>query len=330
MPAVGFTRAGQPGALSFEEAPDWYDANTNVPWAAIALVAQLEKDVRRFGMGLSPSGADEETTCIRQLAIKKFLDYLINGISTWQAMEGTILHHAFESIAPPRPGWYRELLFPDYFVENDILHPDANVQRDPLSGSLELEMFDGIWMNGKLDLVREDWLKLSDYKSKAWGGWRDRKTRAWKIKHYPPDMGQHLQLNLYRRAIELCTGVNPKELKIDRVYRGARDANQAWIPYNIPVMANAELEARIRPHVEAGQDAFAMLRQIVIDNPKATKEELQALLIEGIKEIPMDGLDKGMLRNTKCTEYCTQQPICFRLAGMVDFDSEPDDLLAIT
>jgi hypothetical protein len=38
----------------------------------------------------------------------------------------------------------------------------------------------------------------------------------------------------------------------------------------------------------------------------------------------MEGLDQGMLNNTKCSLYCTQQPICYAMAGMVDFDSTPE------
>jgi hypothetical protein len=328
MPAVGFVKPGG-GYLSFDEAPDYYDKHTDVPWSAIALIAKLEKDARRFGLGMSPSGADGETTCIRQLAIKKFLDYLISGISSWQALEGTILHHGFEEIAPPRPGWERELLFPDFFVNEGIILDSANWQKDPLSGSLELEMFPGIWMNGKIDLSKHDWTAIADYKTKAWSGWKDRATGKWKIRHYPPDINNRIQINLYRRAVELCTGINPTELIIHRVYRGARDAQQAWKKYRLEVMSNDELEFRIRDHVVRGQDTFQALRQIVIDNPKATKEELQELLIEGIREVPMDGLDKQMLRGTKCTLYCDQQPVCFKIAGMVGFDDKPDDLLQI-
>lgn len=325
MPAVGFTKPGHPGKLSFEEAPKWYAENTEVPAEAIALLAKLEKDARRFGLGLSPSGADAETTCIRQLAIKKFLDYLVNGVKEWQATEGTIWHAAFEAVAPAQDGWQREVLVPDFMEGAD----NIPLQRDPLSGSLELEVFDGIWMNGKVDKLRDDFTEIEDFKTKAWGGWKDRKTGMWKIRHYPPDMGAHLQLNLYRRMVEVCTGVNPSKLTLRRMYRGARDAEQAWKKFDIPVMSNDELEARIRPHIERGQEAFAMLRQIVIDNPNASKKELQPLLIEGIKTLPLDGRDKRMLRDTKCHLYCTQQPICFQLAGLVGFDDEPQNLLEI-
>ena len=329
MPAVGFTKPGHEGWLKFEDAPEWYAEFTEVPAEAIAILVKLEGDARRYGVGLSPSAADSTTTCRRQLAIKKFLDYLINGVQEWQATEGTTWHKAFEVIAPPTKGWLREVLIPDQWFAGGprtrgIEDLPSYIQRDPLSGSLECEVFPGIWMNGKVDKLRDDCSALEDFKTKAWGGYRDRKTKMWKIRHYPPEIGNAIQLNLYRRMVEVCTGVNPGELTIRRMYRGARDPQQAWKKYDIQVMSNDELEARIRDFTIEAQDMFATLRQIVIDNPKASKAELQDLLVEGIKKLPMEGLEQGMLNSSKCSLYCTQQPICYEMAGMVDFDSTPE------
>lgn len=329
MPAVGFTKPGQGGKLSFEEAPEWYAQNTEVPAEAIALIAYLEQDSRRYGQTVTPSGACEDTTCLRQQAIKRFLKYLINGISSWQATEGTAWHYAFERAVPTRvdeDDWHREVLLPRFFVGKTT----ANVEKDPLSDSHAVEIFPGLWTSGKLDKLKTDFTEIEDFKTQAWAGYREKKTGLWKVTHYPPKEDNVIQLNMYRRMVEVCTRVNPSKLTIRRMYRGARDAQQAWKKFDVRVMSNDELEATIRPFMERAAGIFGELRDIVLSTEDGP--ERQEKLVEVISKLPLDGKDKRMLGNQKCTLYCTQRPICYKMAGLVGFEDEADSesLLEIT
>jgi hypothetical protein len=352
VPAIGFTKPGHPGEeLSFEDAPEWYAEHTEIPAEAIALVGSLEGDPRRRGTNMSPSAACEKVTCIRQLAIKKFVPYLINGISEWAATEGTAWHKAFEDSRPDcLDGFYREVLLPDFF------HPSVMADRYPLAqlersiadvednwntlaqkgyireieyvknvhSSWEIQVFDGIWMNGKVDKLREDMLRIEDFKTKAWGGWQDRKTGQHKIKHYPPGPSDKIQLNLYRRMVEVMTGVNPTELYIRRMYRGARSAREAWKKYRIDVMSNDQLEAQIRPFVERAVKHFTALKQIE-DDALAKGDDPGPAILRYIKDLPLDGERLHMFNGHKCPEWCTQMPICFELSGKVRFETKPDE-----
>jgi hypothetical protein len=296
---------------------------------------------------MSPSVACEKTTCIRQLAIKKFLPYLINGVSEWMATEGTAWHKAFEGVTPEvEDEYYREVLLPDFYEifspAKDSFNPPTTWKGDidwpglikddkirlfqytPDHSSWEINLFPGIWMNGKVDKLRDDMLRIEDFKTKSWGGWKDFKTGQHKIKHYPPDRGATIQLNLYRRMVEVVTGVNPKELVIRRMYRGARVAAEAWKKYDIDVWSNDELEANIRPHVDRAVAAFTDLKGIE-DRHVSNESDPIPELLAYINQLPLDGHQKHMLNGTKCPLYCTQMPICFELAKMVRFETKPDE-----
>jgi hypothetical protein len=326
MPAVGFTMPGHEGSLSFEEAPKWYEQNTETPAEAIRIVASLEGDPRRRGVNLSPSNGCPANFCLRQVALKKFIKYLINGVSEWQATEGSAWHKAFEDVTPKTADEYhRELLLPDGLL--DVLGPEAWAkhkregtcrwfQYTPDHESCEVQLFPGIWMNGKVDKLREDMLRIEDFKTKAWAGWKDRKTGAHKIRHYPPGKSETIQLNLYRRMVEVITGINPQELVIRRMYRGARLADEAWKKYDMDVLSNDELEANVRPHVERSVGVLTTLKEIEEAELAAGRDPESALLAE-IAKLEMTGHVKGFFNNQKCSLYCTQMPICFELGNMV-------------
>jgi hypothetical protein len=333
MPAVCFTKPGEEGVVSFADAPAWYDENTEVPGEAIRLLTQLEGDPRRLGINLSPSGLDAETTCKRQLLLKKFFPYAIDGIAEWQATEGTAWHAAFDSVVPREDNddWHREALLPDDLL--DHMGPDAwakLIKEDkvrlwhytPTHSSWEVQIFPGIWVNGRCDKLSKDLSTIEDFKTKAWAGWLDRKTGQHKIRHYPPGDSDGIQLNAYARMVEVVTGTSPEKLVIRRMYRGARDAKEAWKKYEIPRWSNDELESRIRPHVEAFVGHAVAMKEIK-DRLEAADEDPTAALLQYLNDVPMDGTH--MFNGKKCSLYCTQMPICFAQAGKVRFETRADE-----
>ncbi len=343
MPATGYTKPKAKGeSLSFEEAPNYYAEHTEVPAEALHIVTSMEGDPRRRGTNMSPSVCSERTTCIRQLAIKKFVPYLINGISEWQATEGSAWHAAFEAVTPEAEDeYYREVLLPDFFevfvpgVEKFNPVPTwagkvnwGNVRLfeyvKDVHESHEIEVFDGIWMNGKVDKLRHDMTRIEDFKTKAWPGWKDRASGQHRVRHYPPSKDAVIQLNLYRRMVEVMTGVNPSELVIRQMYRGSRIADQSWKKYDIEVWSNDQLEFEVRPFIEKAVGHFTALKQIEDDALAKGDNPLYAIR-EYINELPLDGQDKHMFNGLKCSTYCTQMPICFEWANVPRFDTKPDE-----
>jgi hypothetical protein len=334
MPAVGYTKPGEDGSLSFEDAPAWYEQNTEIPAEAIRLVTSLEGDPRRRGTNLSPSNSCGQITCVRQLAIKKFIPYLVSGISEWAATEGTAWHKAFESITPKvEDEYHREMLLPDDVLDLLGFEAWAKHKREgtirlfrytPTHESWEVRLFDGIWMNGKVDKLKHCFTRIEDFKTKGWPGWKDFKTGQQKVKHRAPGMDAAIQLNLYRRMVEVITGVNPQELVIRRMYRGSKIADESWKKYDVEVWSNDELEARIRPHVDHAVKVFSTLKDIELAECSAGRDPVPALLDE-IDKLELTGHKKNLFNGTKCPLYCTQMPICFARAGMVRFETKPGE-----
>jgi hypothetical protein len=344
MPAVCFTKPGHEGVVSFADAPAWYDKNTEVPGEAIRLLAMLEGDPRRLGINLSPSSLDVSTTCKRQLLLKKFFPYAIDGIAEWQATEGTAWHAAFDSVVPreDNDAWHREVLIPDHFLaEEEIIYEEGmghcesddmvkekygdNVRLwkyTPTHESWEVQIFPGIWVNGRCDKLKKDLSTIEDFKTKAWAGYLDRKTGIHKIRHYPPGESDGIQLNAYARMVEVLTGTSPETLTIRRMYRGARDAKQAWKKYDIDRWSADELESKIRPHVEEFVKHATAMKDIK-DTEEALGHDPTAALLLYIDNVSMDG--EHMFNGKKCSLYCTQMPICFARAGKVRFETRADE-----
>ena len=340
MPAVCYTKPGTPDTLTFEEAPAWYDENTEVPEEAIRLLTELEGDPRRLGINLSPSSLSERTTCKRQLLIKKFFPYAIDGTSEWQATEGTIWHKAFDAIVPKQDDrWHREVLLPNALMGDRKTDPTLTRYKQliedgtlklweytPHHSSWEVQIFPGIWVNGRVDKLAKDLSEIQDFKTKAFPGWKDRKTNSWKVKHWPPGDDERIQLGAYARMVEVLTGTRPPKETIRQMYRGSRIAKESWKKYPLEPMENDELEAKIRPHVETFT-GWATEMKCLKDETEAKGENPLPVLGAYLDRVPLDGT--RMFNDTKCSLYCTQMPICFALAGKVRFETRPDECRVI-
>ncbi len=332
MPAVCYTKPGEGGYLSFDDAPAWYDQNTEVPSEAIRLLTSLEGDPRRLGLNLSPSSLASRSTCIRQLLIKKFFPYAIDGTAEWQATEGTIWHKAFDAIVPKQDDrWYREALLPNDLLPRVGANRWAKLVEDgllrfweytPYHSSWEVQIFPDIWVNGRTDKLAKDLSEIQDFKTKAFPGWKDRKTGTWKVRHYPPDEDVTIQLNAYRRMVEVLTGVNPETLTVRQMYRGSKIAKESWKKYDIEVWSNDQLESKIRPHVETFRGHAVAMKEIK-DEAEAAGNDPMPGLFKYLAQVPLDG--ERMFNGLKCPMYCTQMPICFEQAGKVRFDSAPGE-----
>jgi len=332
MPAVCFTKPGTPDTLSFEDAPSWYDENTEVPEEAIRCIIEHEGDPRRLGLNLSPSTLCERTTCKRQLLLKKFFPYAIDGAAEWQAEEGTIWHKAFDAVVPKTDDrWYREVLLPNNLlvslganrwnklVDDDVLR---FWKYTPTHSSWEVQIFPGVWVNGRADKLKKDFSEIQDFKTKAWSGWKDRKTNAHKIRHYPPGDDERIQLGAYQRMVEVLTGTRPEKLTIRQMYRGSRIAKESWKKYSLDPMSNDELESKIRQHVEQFTTWATEMKSLKDDAEKGGKNPLPVLAAY-MDRVPLDG--EKMFNGLKCSLYCTQMPFCYQIANKVRFETKPDE-----
>lgn len=334
MPAYGFTKPGSAdgGALSFEDAPEWYDENTEIPSEAIRIIAASEGDPRRRSTNLSPSSCGERGTCLRQLALKKFIPYLIDGCSEWQATEGTIYHEAFENAAPEDDPWHREVELPKFLKTVDEARFDelvaAGMIREKATSGWEMQVLDGIWMSGRVDKLKKDLTEIQDFKTKAWPGWKDRKTGAHKVRHYPPSDDVKIQLNLYGLMVAKLFDVEVPGLVIRQVYKGTRIAKETFKRHELDVIPEGELDLMIRGFVEKAVEQFEHLRRIELDCDVRGVDPVPEIL-EEINKMEMTGQVKNMFNGTKCALYCTQMPICFELAGNVRFDTDPSECRVI-
>jgi hypothetical protein len=336
MPAVCFTKPGTPDTLSFEDAPAWYDENTEVPEEAIRCLIEHEGDPRRLGLNLSPSTLYDRNTCSRQLLLKKFFPYAIDGAAEWQAEEGTIWHKAFDSVVPKvEDRWHREMLLPDDLLPLIGAAAWAKlIDEDkirlwhytPHHQSWEVQIFPGIWINGRVDKLEKNLTEIQDFKTKAWSGWKDRKTNSHKIRHYPPGQGEGIQLGAYSRMVEVVTGTRPTKEIIRQMYRGSRIAKESWKKYELDQMANDELEAKIRPHVERFVGWATEMKSLKDDAETSGKNPLPVLSAY-LDRVPLDG--EKMFNCLKCSLYCTQMPICFKLANKVRFETSMDECRVI-
>ena len=318
MPLAGF-KGLDSQEITFENAPQYFDDQGLAPAEVVSSI--IRDDAGRGPQPyLSPSILNADTTCRREIVISRFIDYFMDPLSKWMAVEGTTFHDAF--IQVPTPGWDYEVALPadpqckcgaDLMdnleeIEEGLpafcgncrevqgwrhSHGDhrnhPNVKRCEEDGKLRLELFPGHWMKMRLDRLRADKRVIVDFKTK-----RNAKVDRWK-----QDMvSWAIQLNCYRRAVHLLYDVPDVEMWVWRIYRGAYDADRALRKFEVPVANVATMELLL-PHIDS---LAGFLRQAW-----EVKDDKQALL-SLVKTIPADGVE--MFNRKKCLKYCQVEAQC--------------------
>ena len=305
MPISHFVDAKLGDAHSLEEAVGYFEDAGICPGEVVQAVIEDRDDIRRSWMHISPSMMDPDKNCRRELVIARTVDYGMDPLSMWSAYEGTAWHKAFNLFGKDIKGWHREYPLPG---PSDAHNPYVRKVEREGQTFYELEVFPGLWISGIADRVREDFKVISDFKSTNYP-WTP------KFEGTPRDYAEDqiksfsIQINLYARAIELLKGVRPEERWVWRIYRGSRDKRYTFRKMPIPFIPPTQLEELVREHSET---SLAFLRQAHDAEPGAAREAV-------IASIPMDGKDKRMYNDKKCSLYCPVKDICYGIAGLTVF-----------
>jgi len=314
--------------IPFQEAPMHFERMGIMQAETVQAMIDNENQHRRMGTSLSPSIMDPSTNCRREIAIKKFLDYLLNPLDMWEANEGTIWHASSRAAGAKVPGWDREILIPDPDVASHVENPAFKWDE---RGVAHLEIFPGILCNGMIDGLSDDHRIIKDLKTKRYPYLRSGKDAT--PREYGISEDWVTQLNVYRRMVEIVyfggEEGNVEELRLWRQYRGSRrkdlthkcfgrtvDADGVEHDESVPILTNEELEFRIREHCNT---TTAWLNRCLVAkaNAERTGEDPVPHIIKVIEEIPMDGLP--MFRGQKCHQWCSVNKICYSMANLATF-----------
>lgn len=256
--------------------------NYALPATLIQLLADSEGDGRRTGASLSPSMA---LGCMREVAIKRTYDYTIEPLSMWKAQQGTIFHAGLASQARTGhtpAGWYCEVLMP----------PDG----------VPVELWPGIALTTRIDLISSDGSKLHDYKTQACYE-KKGADGAWHAQHFAPSEMHTMQLNLEALVVERVTGKRPTELALWKIMLGTKDEQGAWRLQQVAVLS----EDQIKREVVDGPNGMAAFVTVMSTTEGAEREA-------AIKSLPLAG--RTMFNGKKCTSYCSVKQQCDALLGV--------------
>lgn len=305
MPIANFIDPKTLELVSIEEAVAHFEETGLSPGEVIQAIIDDRDDARRKWLHLSPSILNPENNCRREIAIQRFLPFNLDPLSMWSAYEGTAWHRAFNLIGENVSGWHKELALPG---PADVDHPKVRKVESEGQTFYELEVFPGIWLSGVADRVREDFKVITDFKSTnyPWTRTKDAPPMDFaesQIRSY------QIQVNLYGRMVELLKGTTIEELWVWRIYRGSRNRNFTFRKLPIPKVSPELLESKIREHAET-LDGF--LRATHAAEPGPERDAV-------VNGIPMDGKDKRMYNDQKCSLYCGARDVCYKLAGHTVF-----------
>jgi hypothetical protein len=275
------------------------------PGEVIQAIIDDRDDARRTWLHISPSIMNPDNNCRREIVIQRTMDYGMDPLSMWSAYEGTAWHKAFNLFGKAINGWYREMPLPG---PEDSDHPLVRkVERDGQT-FYELQIFDGIWMSGVADRVREDFKVVTDFKSTNYPWTRRKDENPYdfaesQVISYAP------QVNLYARAVRLLKGVEPEQRWVWRIYRGSRNHAFTFRKLPIPRIPDDALDTLVREHALS---LSGFLEAAHVADPGAAREAV-------IAGIPLDGKIKRMYADKKCSMYCPVKDICYKIAGLTVF-----------
>lgn len=296
MPLAYFICPETNEKISFEDAPTYFDERGIMPAAAVrATLADLD-DVRRKGTHLSASMLNPDTTCRREVVMKRFTGYGQTPWAMWDADEGTLYHQILSTWGEGDPLRFYEQRLPP-IGRNETLIPGV-----PLTGrsdeiyiitpepkdSLEVEIVD-------FKTTRFPWKKTKDGKPVDYMRPED---------HVP-------QLNMLRYLFEDSDPYKRtvRALWVWRIYKGSYERTATFRKVPIPMVSREALLNII------GEFAGSLQGYLNACEAATTPEQLEA----AIDAAPMDGHDNAMFNGTKCARFCVMQEPCFKLKGMVRF-----------
>lgn len=305
MPISHFIDPKLGDVVPIDGAVDYFEDAGICPGEVVQAIIEDRDDIRRSWLHISPSMMNPENNCRREIAITRTMDYGMDPLSMWSAYEGTAWHKAFNLFGRAIKGWHREMPLPG---PEDVDHPLVRKIEREGQTFYELEIFKDLWISGVADKVSEDFKIIQDLKSTNY---------PWTMKKLSPPMdfaesqvqSYAPQVNLYARAIHLLKGVEPEERWVWRMYRGSRDHKFTFRKLPIPKIPADRLETFVREHSET---SLAYLKAAHDAEPGPAREGF-------IASIPMDGKDKRMYADKKCSLYCPVQDICYKIAGLTVF-----------
>lgn len=279
--------------VEIADAARWFEDNGYMPYEAAAAVIKDVFNPKREGIRVSPSMMTPGSTCKREVVIQKTMEYDVELMRLWEAMEGTLFHEAL-SAAGAGGDW-------EYEVELPQSEQQGLTRWDERTQVYEAEIFTGMWTHGTADKVNREWTELHDFKT----------ARFPKLKKdgTPYDYGVKdewtIQLNLYRRLMELCRPETRVErIWVWRMYKGSWDRRFTFRKLAIPLLDYGLLEDKVRSHYEQLKGSLILADQAV---SQAEREQI-------IRAMAMDG--QGMFGGKKCSEYCAVNKICFDIQGI--------------
>lgn len=323
MPAIGFL--GLNGEkLTASEAVKYFE---NTPVTAAngmdslgiipeeVLVAMLDADPEHNSKHarVQPSGANPESSCRREIYLKRFIDYYVDPLILWEALEGTLTHHVLQAGGEDLDG-DREIRLPT---------PEApGVVEDPVTGTPTLEVWPGVFMSGRLDYGNQETCVIRDTKTsrypKVWGkGLPGRDFGEQNIGTPNKPGGWTIQLNIYRLLWEKTYGKKLKHIYVWRMYRGSQERTLAWRKFEVPIVDSDLIWNAIGNFVLS--TIKNLQKGVEIEESDLDAEAKEKAHQNHAITIPMDGYDKKIFHGQKCPKYCEVKDQCFKLAGLVDF-----------
>ena len=308
MPLAGFECPSTGDTIDIEAASEYFEDNGIVPAEVIdaIVLADIKSSTLRSGTHLSPSIADPESTCRREVVIKRFLPYFPLPYQSWLADEGTAIHaylqQAGATIANNKSKF--EVRLPTEEHRNLV---DVTRTED---GVLEVSILPKIPMSGQIDRVTQlsnGNVDITDYKTKGYP-WTYKKDAD------PVDYSSgeakkaQIQLNFYRFMYEKLFGVKVENLWIWKIYKGSRKRNKTFTKIPVPMMTLHDLAIKASPHL-LSLGEMLLNAESLTDKPEKLEKYIASL--------PMDG--EKMFNGQKCPLYCDGYKICFGLSGKAVF-----------
>jgi len=290
MPLIGFECPKCGKTTGLEDGPmHLHDCGAIMAQAAQALIDADGDERRMLGGGASPSIGNADTTCRRELLLRRHYPYTMNPFRLWAALEGVAYHKGLLELSGLLPDWEVEVGFPR---EEDQGLP--GIRRNERWHFLQAEVWPGVWMSARVDAWNRETGTILNLKS----------TRTTKVDYgFKKDWG--VQSNLERMVMEKC-GVKVQEMEIWRVYKGCYDDATAWRKFIVPRIPDELLR----------EQCEGFLRELIEWDDRMEEAEDKDVVLD---KVPLEGLDRRMFNGKKCTHYCSSYKLCMAKAGRVVF-----------
>lgn len=310
MPIRAFVHPTTNEIVPLDQAVDVFEDSGIMPAGITQILVDDINDSRRQGAHLSPSMLIPETTCRREVVIKRLLEYDLDPLTLWDAIEGTLYHRMVAS-AKASQGRKREY---------EVPLPARASDREQVA---EIEVFPGITLSGRTDVVEHTptadcddtamlrAVEIQDIKTSRFPWKKGKDGKPISYDHFKiPEWT--IQTNLYRYLYEAEHETVVRALWVWRAYRGSYDRTVTWRKIPIPLVPKAQLWEQIG-------EFTTTLKAFLEKGVEIWKGGDKAALEEFVRTVPMDGEINRMFHGQKCPSYCAVQKICFGLEGRTTF-----------